>query len=122
MRSPSSRGFTILEVTFATGILFVAFVLVTGALAQLAGVREIGDRQALSVSCLEHCLDQLQRGTAPDALKPPEGLPGDYAITVQPLQDTPVPVHRVAVKTRTSRGREIVVSAISTMGESRHAP
>ncbi len=115
------RGFTLLEVTFATGILFLGLVLVLGALSHLALVRELGERRHLATLCLNHCLEQVHAN--PDAaasLLAPEGLPGDYAIVLEPASEAGAA--RIVVTTHTTRGHEVRVSALCPMPERPHAP
>jgi len=120
-RIVNRQGFTLLEVTFATGILFLTFALLVGALAQLASLREMAERRQLAVLCLSHCAEQVRAQPADDLsvtnLKAPEGIPGEYDIRVEPLADPDFPgVVRLTVTTRTSRGHEIVVSALCKPG------
>lgn len=125
-RTQRTQGFTLIEVTFATGILFLSFVLLTGALAQLAGLREMAERRHLAVLCLEHCAEQV-RSTAPEVfssenLVAPVGLVGTYDIQVSPLSDPRFPgALRLTVSTQTARGHHITVSALCTPGAIRHA-
>lgn len=119
-----TSGFTLIEVTFATGILFLTFVLILGALAHLALVREIGERRHLAAICLNHCLEQLQGqpGATPEAipLTPPVDLPGDFAITVEAADAQGL--SRITVTTWTTRGQIIEASAVHAFPEAVHAP
>jgi hypothetical protein len=114
-------GFTLIEVTFATGILFLTLVLLLGALAHLALVREMGERRHLATLCLNHCVE-LWRATPgqTDLLRAPDDLPGEYAITLAPA-DTPG-LARIVVTTHTSRGHRVTVSAPCVIEDPPHAP
>lgn len=117
----TNGGFTLLEVSFATGILFLTLVLVLGALAHLALVREMGERRHLATLCLNHCIEQFHVTPAPDQpLHAPEGLPGEYTIALdtQPA----LGATRITVTTHTTRGHAITVSALCPIGETSHAP
>lgn len=116
-----SQGFTLIEVTFATGILFLTLVLLLGALSHLALVREMGERRHLATLCLNHCVEQLHASPgAAQSLHAPEGLPGDYDIAMGPAKATGAA--RIVVTTHTTRGHEISVSAVCPMPEVAHAP
>ena len=126
-RNKRIRGFTLIEVTFATGILFLTLALILGALSHIALVRELGERRHLATLCLEHCLEQLHR--EPPAtidgihLAPPEGLPGQYTILVTPADFTEgAPAARILVSTRSTRGHAIEASAVYVLEGSPHAP
>ncbi len=109
-----TRGFTLIEVTFATGILFLGLVLLLGGHAQLAGLRDLAERRHLATQCLSHCVQQVQQSPVGAVLAPapPEGLPGDYKITVEPLAGLEsTGAVRITVRTFTQRGHEIKVSA-----------
>lgn len=121
------RGFTLLEVTFATGILFLTLTMILGALSHIALVRELGERRHLATLCLDHCLEQLHR-QPPSTLKeihltPPDGLPGQYTIQVNPVDfSKEVNSARITVSTRTTRGHAIEASAIYVLEGPPHAP
>lgn len=126
-RNRRHGGFTLIEVTFATGILFLTLALILGALSHIALVRELGERRHLANLCLDHCLEQLHR-QAPSALEeihlsPPDGLPGTYAIAVTAAEFLDgAPAARIAVTTRATRGHTIEASAIYVLEGSPHAP
>lgn len=121
---PRQDGFTLLEVTFATGVLFLTFVLMLGALAQLAQLRDAGDKRQLAAVCLGHCLEQWQE--QPHALlselhfSPPPGLPGTYQIEARPTETAGLA--RLFVTTTTSRGAVIQVSALHAIEGPLNAP
>ena len=122
-----SRGFTLIEVTFATGILFLTLVLLLGALSHLALLRELGERRHLAALCLNHCLEQLH--SAPPAtleaiqLEAPESLPGTYTITVAPATDIGAGAAvRIKVATQSTRGHRVEVSALYVLPGVPHAP
>lgn len=115
-----NRGFTLLEVSFATGILFLTLVLILGAIAHVAHMRELGERRHLATVCLNHAIEQVRANPSwPVALAAPASLPGSYSIMV----DSKAPgVARVTVTTETSRGSTVVVSAVCPAGEGSDAP
>jgi len=116
-----SQGFTLIEVTFATGILFLTLVLVLGALSHLALVREMGERRHLATLCLNHCVEQLRANPgAAQSLRVPEGLPGHYAIAMEPAEVRGAA--RIVVTTHTTRGHAISVSVLCPMPEALHGP
>ena len=122
-----SRGFTLLEVSFATGILFLTLVLLLGALSHLALLRELGERRHLAALCLNHCLEQLH--SAPPAtleaiqLEAPKGLPGTYTIMVSPAADIGVEAGvRIEVSTQSTRGHRVEASALYVLPGVAHAP
>ncbi len=117
-------GFTLIEVTFATGILFLILVLLLGALSHLALVRELGERRHLATLCLTHCVERLHGqgalGPEPVSLAAPEALPGDYEIHLEPTEESGVA--RLVVTTQSNRGHVITVSALCVVGDLSHAP
>jgi Tfp pilus assembly protein PilV len=127
LRLREGGGFTLLEVTFATGILFLTLVLLLGALSHIALLRELGERRHLAALCLSHCLEQLQ-STPPatmDAIQinAPESLPGTYTITVTPATDVgPEPAVRINVSTQSTRGHHVEASALYVLTGVSHAP
>lgn len=116
----TSRGFTLLEVSFATGILFLTLVLILGAIAHIAYMRELGERRHLATVCLNHVIERARANPEWQAdLVAPESLPGTYSITV----DFEAPgIARVTVTAETSRGSAVVVSAVCPAGEGSDAP
>lgn len=131
--SVSTRGFTLLEVTFATGITLVSLVLVAGSLLSVGGVREVGERRHMLAVCLTHCLEEI-RGKKPQELAafepaPPERLRGDYTCrieffdgagnTVAPeaLPEAASPLVRITAETKTTRGRAMSASALAAVME-----
>ena len=126
-RNQNLRGFTLLEVTFATGILFLSLVLLLGALSSIALTRELGERRILAARCLTHCLEQLhsQAPTSVDAiqLSPPADLAERCTITVRPVDDLSGGTSaRIRVTTQSTRGHVIEVEALYVIGGPVHAP
>lgn len=118
-------GFTLIEVTFATGILFLGFILLLGGHAHLAGLRDLAERRHLATQCLSHCVQQVQQAPAGTQTSPtpPEGLPGEYTVTVAPLEGLEsTGAVRVTVHTFSQRGHEIQVSAPCIPEGSPHEP
>ena len=117
--SVSRQGFTLLEVTFATGILFLSLVMMMGALAHLSMLRESGERRQLANHCLNHCLEQLRSATTDDvALAPPQDLPGEYTIEKAPIENSDL--FRVIVRTQTTGGQAIEVVGFTAQGGESH--
>lgn len=114
-----NRGFTLIEVSFATGIIFLTFILILGGLAHLALLREVGERRHLAAICLNHCLEQLQARPGEATLTPPPALPGTYEITVEPAESG---LARITVITFTTRGHPVQASGIFATSEVAHAP
>lgn len=126
-RNQNLRGFTLLEVTFATGILFLSLVLLLGALSSIALTRELGERRLLAARCLTHCLEQLhsQAPTSADAiqLSPPADLAESCTITVKPVDDlNGITAARIMVTTQSTRGHVIEVESLYVIGGPVHAP
>lgn len=116
----TNRGFTLLEVTFATGILFLTLVLILGAIAHVAHMRELGERRHLATVCLNHVIERARANPEWQAdLAAPASLPGSYSIMVE--SEAPG-VARVTVTTETSRGSTVIVSAVCPAGEGSDAP
>ncbi len=126
-RNQNLSGFTLLEVTFATGILFLSLVLLLGALSSIALTRELGERRLLAAHCLTHCLEQLHSKVpmSVDAiqLSPPADLAESCTITVRPVDDlSGGTAARIRVTTQSTRGHVIEVEALYVIGGPVHAP
>jgi hypothetical protein len=127
------RGFTLLEVTFASGITLLAFVLVLGSIVSISLARETGERRQAATICLNHCIEQLHGATSEEAaalrLSPPTGLAGKFEIQPEYLDakgevlPAPSGAHavRVTVKTGTARGHALQGSAVYVLEGARHA-
>ena len=132
-------GFTLLEVTFATGISLLAFGMLLGSIFSLVMVRDTTHRRLQTVAYLQQCLEQVQALSVREALEyQPQVLASaggvlkaqveflDPAGTpLSPASIPPEHTHlavRVTVITHTARGHRLQSSAVRLLGGAADAP
>ncbi len=121
-------GFTLLEVTFASGIPLLAFGLVLGSLFSLTIAQESTEVRLKTINHLHDCLEQIQHMRPPDAMTFHPEASGPYRLQTEleffdqagnPLAGDAVPallLVRVSVTAHTSRGVPVRARAVCMTG------
>ncbi|MBI2432900.1 MAG: hypothetical protein HYV26_08520 [Candidatus Hydrogenedentes bacterium] len=134
-----SEGFTLLEVTFATGILLLSFGFLLGSLHSLARVREVTEQHQRAMALLNTCLEELSGMTAAEApaYRPARNTAGAPEIGIEfldaggaALNPSPESVEalpqpcavRVTVTAHTSAGHPVRANAVCIVGRGPLAP
>lgn len=125
----ANAGFTLLEVTFATGILLLSFGLVLGAMFSLTRVREINQARLQVLVAMNNQLELVRGLELQPAVEllsaahasPAPGMSLDFIVVGfrgEPVETTSAAPRfiQITAGTTTSRGYPVSVRAICAVG------
>lgn len=120
-----TAGFTLLEVTFATGITLLAFGMLLGAVLSLTTVRDTTQRRLQNIAYLQQCMETVSALSVEEArevsLEPVQTPAGIHEARLE-LLEAPAFAAKITVSTRTLRGHLLESSAVCVLGGSTDAP